>query len=142
VGSSSGSLPLPLPLTLPLPLRGGAGVTILVALGPELVGNHHDGTSPLSLTPEGPVPAGWPIVNMFPHTGHLVRFPAWWSSALNLLPQEHDTEIIAMTSERNRPVSTGLTKRAWKRAAVRKPSTMKSITEARSLRNPPNLEEP
>jgi hypothetical protein len=94
VGRSSGSLPLP----LPLPLRVGGGVTVVVALGEALVGNHHEGTSPLSFTPEGPTPADWPITSMLPHTGHLVRFPACWSSALNLLPQEHETEIIATTS--------------------------------------------
>jgi hypothetical protein len=72
VGRSSGSLPLP----LPLPLRVGLGVTVVVALGAELLGNHHEGTSPLSLTPEGPMTADWPITSMLPHTGHLVRFPA------------------------------------------------------------------
>src|SRR3954462_10478668 len=102
VGSSSGSLPLPLPL--PLPLRVGGGVPGALVLLPGLLGNHHDGTSPLSLTPEGPVTADWPITSMFPQTGHLVLFPAWWSSALNLPPQEHDTEIIATTLERNRPI--------------------------------------
>ena len=92
VGRSSGSLPLP------LPLRVGIGVTVVVALGEGLLGNHHEGTSPLSFTPEGPMFADWPITSKLPHTGHLVRFPACWSSALNLLPQVHETEIIATTS--------------------------------------------
>ena len=73
-------------------------MTVVVDLGEELVGNHHEGTSPLSFTPEGPTPAVWPITSMLPQTGHFVRFPACWSSALNLLPQEHETEIIATTS--------------------------------------------
>ena len=94
VGRSSGSLPLP----LPLPLRVGIGVTVVVALGEGLLGNHHEGTSPLSFTLEGPMLADWPITSKLPHTGHLVRFPACWSSALNLLPQVHETEIIATTS--------------------------------------------
>ena len=93
VWTSSGSLPLP--------CAGGRDRGRPV---PGLLGNHHDGTSPLSLTPEGPVTADWPMTSMLPQTGHLVRFPAWWSSALNLLPQEHDTEIIATTLERNRQI--------------------------------------
>ena len=44
------------------------------------------------------MPVDWLITSMLPHTGHLVRFPACWSSALNLLPQVHETEIIAPIS--------------------------------------------
>jgi hypothetical protein len=75
------------------------GVTVVVALGEALLGNHQDGTSPLSFTPEGPTPTeDWPITSILPQTGHLVRFPTCWSSALNLRPQVHETEIIATTS--------------------------------------------
>ena len=73
-------------------------MTVVVALGEGLVGNHHEGSSPLSFTLEGPMLADWPITSKLPHTGHLVRFPACWSSALNLLPQVHETEIIVTNS--------------------------------------------
>ena len=122
VGRSSGSLLLP----LPLPLRVGTGVTVVVALGEGLVGNHHEGTSPLSLTPEGPTPADWPITSMLPHTGHLVRFPACWSSALNLRPQVHETEIIATNSGWARLAFAGLRRRAREETLALSPPTLRT----------------
>ena len=83
--------------SLPLPLRVGGGETRVGALAGDPLGNHHEGTSPLSVTCDGPFPAGWPMTSMLPQIGHRVRLPACWSSALNFLPQEHNTEIIGTT---------------------------------------------
>jgi len=44
--------------------------------GEELLGNHQEGTSPLSLTPDDGVIGAWPMTSTFPQTGHLVRLPA------------------------------------------------------------------
>ena len=74
----------------------------MVAFPEGPLGNHHEGISPLSLTFDGPFPVASPMTSMLPQTGHRVRFPACWSSALNFLPHEHNTEIIATTSKRNR----------------------------------------
>ncbi len=44
--------------------------------GEEPLGNHQEGTSLLSLTPDDEVTGASPMASMFPQTGHLVRFPA------------------------------------------------------------------
>ncbi len=91
--------------------RGGRGIG---DTGEEPLGNHQEGTSPLSQTPDDELTGAWPMTSIFPQTGHLVRFPACWSSALNFLPQEHDTEIIVTTSEKNQYAHTTLTERVEK----------------------------
>jgi hypothetical protein len=91
--------------SVPLRVAGGAEEVEALALVAWWVGNHHEGTSLLSVTAEElvgdgllePVAPGWPMSSMVPHTGHLVRLPACWSSALNLRPQEQETEIIVRT---------------------------------------------
>jgi len=57
--------------------RAGRGMD---GRGEELLGNHQEGASPLSLTPDDEVTGAWPMTRMFPQTGHLVRFPGGsWS---------------------------------------------------------------
>ncbi len=71
VRTSSGSLPLR------VGGGGGFGTPCAPGLAGEPLGNHQEGTSPLSLTPEGLPAAAGPITRKLPQTGHRVRFPAW-----------------------------------------------------------------